>query len=250
MVLYTFLAGITYLLEYVILVFFNSYVYYPEILKNQYLDSILGSISSNAIAVPMTGTYIGAFRLGWKWVLICTGIIIAIEEWFLHIDIYSHNWWKTYLTAIGLIIFFNIAKRWYSLLLNNNFAWTRYISLYFTCVLIQASLVFFIYTFWGPYHYEVEWFSHNTRDHIAFATAYIFVLSFVLTYLAYHQMKWIWRIVTILLTIPINGILLKIGILHMSKDWSLWHFFFLRVLILAILVGFNNYVFGNSKRNY
>lgn len=234
--LYTFLAGIVYLFEYVVLVLLKSYLYRPGILKDAYFDSILGAIVSDAFSVPMLGTFVAAFQLKWTWIVLIIGLFYLVEEFFLYINIYQHFWWRTPYTAVGLFIFFFIAKMWFLLLKESKTKITvRFLTLYFTNVLIQATLVYMIVAFFSMYHYKVGWFSDQTRDHVAFSSAYIFALSLIFTAIVFFRLNWRWKAVVIFATLSIDYFFLKNKILFLSPQWELGYFIPVRLLIVGIL---------------
>jgi hypothetical protein len=239
--LYTFLSGFTYLFEYVVLVIFNSYVYHPNILKNAYFDNILGAVVSDAFSVPMAGALIGALNLSWKWIFFITGIFLFIENLFLYTDVYAHFWWNFFYTGLGLIGCFFIAKKWYFLLQENLTIFVRFFTLYCTVILLQATIVFVLVAFFGLYHYKIGWFENATRDHVAFATAYILFLSFILTILTAYHFKWAIKIVVILLTNPFDWLFLKLDIIQLSSGWSLGYFLLVRLGILILLALFDHF---------
>lgn len=240
-VLYTFLSGLTYLFEYVVLVIFKSYVYHPNVLRNAYFDNLLGAIVSDAFSVPMAGTLIGALNLSWKWILFIIGIFLFIENWFLYLNIYTHFWWNLFYTALGLIGCFFVAKKWYYLLQRKLSMFVRLFTLYCTSILVQSSTAFILVAIFNLYHYQIGWFENGTRDHVAFAVAYILFLSLLLTLLAAFHFKWVLKIIIISLTIPLDWFLLKLDILHLSYGWPLWCFLPLRMGILILLVLFNHF---------
>lgn len=237
--LYTFLAGIVYLFEYFVLVLFKSYVYKPGILKNAYFDSILGAIVSDAFSVPMLGVFVAAFQLKWLGIILIIGIFYVVEVFFLYLNIYQHFWWHTPYTAVGLVIFFFIAKKWF-LLLNRSFPNpVRFFTLYFTNVLIQATLVYVSVAFLGLYHYDIGWFHDQTRSHVAFSSSYIFALGIVFVSLVYFKADWKYSTAAILLTLPIDLIFLKMGILVLSSSWVIGYFFLVRLFLVSFLTAFN-----------
>jgi hypothetical protein len=201
----------------------------------------LGAVVSDAFSVPMAGALVGALKLSWKWILFITGIFLLIENLFLHADVYAHFWWNLFYTGIGLIGYFFIAKKWYSLLKENLTMLVRFITLYCTSILLQATVAFILVSFFNLYHYHIGWFENETRDHVAFATAYILFLSLILTSLAAFHFKWFWKIMIILLTMPVDLLLLKLDILQISDGWTLGYFLLLRLCILIILVLFNHF---------
>jgi hypothetical protein len=244
--LYTFISGLTYLFEYFILVIFKAYEYHPNILKNSYNDGIIGAIVSNVFVVPMTSVFVGAFQLSWKWMVFITGIVLFIEELFIYLGIYKLFWWKPVYTGVGLIIWYLIAKKLYPKLKGDLSLIIRFIILYFTNVLIQATLIFGLTVFFDVYHYEIGWFQNKTRDHIAFKNAYVFFLSLIFTPLVTFNIKWTWKIIVILLITPLDCLFLKFGILHLSTNWSFVHFILLRIAIVLILDFFSRFTLDNS----
>jgi hypothetical protein len=246
--LYTFLSGLTYLFEYNVLVIFNSYVYHPNVLKNAYFDNILGAVVSDAFSVPMAGALIGALNLSWKWIFFIVGIFLFIENLFLYSDIYTHFWWNLFYTGLGLIGCFSISKKWYFLLRENLTIFVRFFTLYCTGILLQATAAFVLVAFFDLYHYKIGWFKNATRDHVAFATAYILFLSLILTTLTAFHIKWPLKIIIILLTFPLDLLLLKLDILHISHEWSLGYFLLLRLGILILLVLFNYFFLKMDKK--
>lgn len=239
---YTFLAGIVYLFEYVVLILLKSYLYKPGLLKDAYFDSILGSIASNAFSVPMLGTFVAAFQLKWPWIVLIIGLFYLVEEFFLYINIYQHFWWRTPFTAIGLFLFFSIAKKWFLHLKGSMPNPIRFLTLYFTNVLIQATFVYVIVAFFGMYHYEIGWFHDKSRDHVAFSSVYIFALGLIFTAIIFFRFNWKWKAVIILATLFIDYFLLKNKILFQSPQWELGYFILLRFFIVGILQVFETFI--------
>lgn len=246
--LYTFISGLIYCFEYVVLILFNSYVYYPHLLKNAYFDSLVGAIVSNAFAVPMSAVFIAAVKPKWKWILFITLIFLMIESWFLKIEIYSHNWWRLLYTAMGLICCFLISVKWYSKL-TAKITWVvRFITIYFSGILIQSSIVFILVALLDLYHYEIGWFENESQDHIAFVTAYIMFLSSILSSLATFELKWLWKIIILIPTLLFDYLLFWFGILNLSAGWSLWYFIFIRLFFLVLLVSINDNLLSPNRR--
>ncbi len=239
--LYTFLSGLIYIFEYVVLVLFNSYTYYPNVLKNSFFDSNVGAIASNAFAVPMAAVFIAAVKPVWKWFLFFVGIFLIIESLFLYLGIFTHNWWRLPYTGIGIAILFYIAIKWYSKLKGNLTAAVRFPTLYFSCITLLGTAVFILSTFLELYHYKIGLFENGARDHIAFATPYFMFISFILTFLVNFNIKWLWKTITLVLMVVCDYLLLQYGILELSSFWSIWYFIILRFFVLVLLTFLNQY---------
>jgi hypothetical protein len=188
---FLFLTGAVYFFEYVVLVLLNSYVYYPEVLKNNYYDSILGSIPSNALSVPAAGLFIVVFQLRFLWTVGMAAIFMGIKSLFLMLDIYEHNWWRTYFTGIGLLFYFWLAKKFHIILQATNSGSIRFLMMYTVCVPLPTTTSFFLITVFEKLTYTVGWFDNGARDSIAFQAAYnMFFLSIFLTIAVLICFRW------------------------------------------------------------
>lgn len=237
--LYTFMGGITYLFEYIVLVLFKSYIYYPHILKEPYFDNIMGAVFSDALVVPATAMFVVAFNLSFWQILIPVGLIIGIEVLFEYLGIYKHFWWEFYYTFGGLLVAFYIAKRWHRLLKKPSSLYVHFATLYFTNLFLQASTVFFLAGVFGKFFYSVGWFLDPLRSSVAFSTLCILLLSFIFVSLVVFSLNWLWVIGGIGLMSLMNIVLFKLNILQLSESWSLGYFVILYFLIYIVLRGFN-----------
>ena len=244
---YTFIAGLIYCLEYFILVLFKSYEYYPHILNNKYFDNILGSIFSNAIIVPMTAAMIGTLQVNWGWSLLAIGIIISIEKLFLWLEIYQHFWWKIYYTALGLVICFLLAKLWDKKLRSGASFTVRLLTVFMSNLLFQSTFFYVLVAFGNLFLFQSGWFSNPARDHLAIVTAYTLFISVIFTFLVMKKIKWIGKVTVLFLITGLTGIFLYKGLLIMSNNWSLVHFFVLYFLILLILDAFDRWIFSTCN---
>ncbi|MNP37294.1 hypothetical protein D3C76_1307360 [compost metagenome] len=87
-------VGMIYVFEYVILVCLHSYTYYPHILSDPYMDSMMGAFISNFLTVPTVGLIMVIYRLRFRWTVIFAMLMIGIEWLFLKLGIYKHEWWR------------------------------------------------------------------------------------------------------------------------------------------------------------
>jgi hypothetical protein len=97
-ILYLFISGLTYLAEYFIMTWFNSYIYYPRIFKERYLDSIAGAVVSDAFSVPMLTVFVASF-------LLSTADFILLKS---HMLIITKGWSIFYFIIWRIAVFFMI----------------------------------------------------------------------------------------------------------------------------------------------
>lgn len=240
--LYLFVAGITYLFEYIVLVLCNAYVYLPKILTDSYFDNILGAVISDAFTIPMSASFVGAFQLNWLWTSVITIIIVGIEELFLKLHIYQHYWWKTSYTGLGVLLAFFMSKKLAIKLKNAPTRFVRGLTLYLTSLFVQANLVFILVAFFHSYFYKIGWFENPTRDHVSFSTAFILLLGLIMVFIVVSKISWIWKITLLLATSFFDIVLYQLNILHLSANWSIGYFLILRLIIIGMLMLTNRFV--------
>lgn len=109
---YLTILGITLNFETIILIFLKGYTYYPKILQNSpipFHDVLAGNLFSQ-FSVSATIVLVTVLNLRFYWYFIFAGIYGLIEALFLALGIYSHNWYKTWMTVVLLTLSFWLAK--------------------------------------------------------------------------------------------------------------------------------------------
>lgn len=112
---YLTLMGIVLNYETIIFIFFNAYAYYPMILKKPPMpiyDMLLGNLFSQT-SVAASALLVVVLNLRYYWFIFFAVAYGLIEELFLYLGIYSHNWYQTWMTVVSLPIYFYTAKIMY-----------------------------------------------------------------------------------------------------------------------------------------
>ncbi|HEX2927868.1 MAG TPA: hypothetical protein VHP38_16700 [Ruminiclostridium sp.] len=125
-------VGITLYFETVILIFFGAYAYYPMIIHSHsdpFNDILAGNLFSQ-FSVSTTALLVITLNLKYYWYFITGGIYGIIEELFIALGIYSHNWYRTWMTVIGLPILIWLVKKMYSKILQGIKPITYYVYIY------------------------------------------------------------------------------------------------------------------------
>ncbi|ADU29020.1 hypothetical protein [Evansella cellulosilytica] len=105
--------GFAFFFDYFVVSFFPGYTYRPKMIKNKYLDNVLGATLSQAVFVPFTAIFITAFRHGWLVKLLFACYFAVIEKIFTLIGIFKKGWWKTRYTFLLIPFYFYISDfRW------------------------------------------------------------------------------------------------------------------------------------------
>lgn len=230
---YFFIFGSSYFVDFVVLILFNGYEYKPHFIDSLWIDSTLGSIFSQGIAVPIASIVIAGFHLRWKAILTTTILFLGIEGLFLYLGIYEHHWWKVWYTGLLLPIGFYLAKFWYQLLINPS-KQVKFVTIYMTLVGYSTTLKFFLVLLLTSHFYSVGWFNDQVRDHLAANALYIFIYMIFVTTVIVLKFNWRWIIGILSFEVLLDYFFIQIGILKLAAHWGI-HYFVLLLIITLIL---------------
>jgi hypothetical protein len=183
------LSGIAGYFEDVVFIWLQSYHYYPRLLKNPYYDNTLGAYFSQVYYVSSVAVLIASFNLGFIWILFFTVMFVGIEYFFLALGIYKLYWWHPSYTAVGLFIYFWVAKRWYKSLLQVSSCWIRLSTLNFMNYILYGNIIV-IPVLAGHYHFFFGWFADPARDTIAVIIAYCIIRGFITAAVCFYRLHW------------------------------------------------------------
>lgn len=227
------MIGLSHIIEFVILVLFDSYTYIPLIiLHNPYYDSVMGALFSNSFALPATAMFIAVFQLSGVWVILFAGLFTCIEWLFVQLNVYEHHWWKYGYTTLGLLTYFGVAKAWYRYLQYPLRFGHQFLTL-FLCltgaVLMLEGLPMILFE---SRFYEVDWFEHRSRNTIALFSILSFNASLIFTYFLSYQNsfsyrkyaaeppQWLMYGLPLTLVLSIQLILFLTGIYQINSWWD------------------------------
>ncbi|MFC4808151.1 hypothetical protein [Paenibacillus sp. GCM10023250] len=187
--------------ETVVMIFLNAYVYDPDIIRdpklNPFNDALAGNLFSQ-FGVASSAVLLIIRRKPFYWYAIVAFIYSMVEVLFVHLDIYRHHWWKTWMTFIGLLLYFAISK-WLHVQFIRGVR-----PLYFKgYILLGMFPICTIPCIWGildlsgsmrcsttliPHHPRLSQYGLN----------FIFTsVAFPITIWGYYQRHWAWRIVSV-----------------------------------------------------
>ncbi|MEH7116499.1 hypothetical protein V7128_03610 [Neobacillus vireti] len=231
------MVGLGYIIEAVIYNFLSSYQYYPHIIKHEPIyDSALGAIASNALTLPVTATFLAAFRKNWLWAAFAIGLYAGIECLFLELHIYKHYWWKTYYTSIGLCFYFLLAKFLYHKLNRPLEGFFHTFCLYLIISPFSGSLQFIPIMLFSNRYYELGLFTNQAKDTTAFSTIFYLCASLVYVFMVKFLPlpQWVKYSVTGLCMYGATQLLRHVGILHSLVWWDTGYYIALSLLSLLL----------------
>jgi len=230
---YLTILGIVLIFETIILIFLKAYFYYPMLLQNSnfLFDRVLAGNLFSQFSVAATALLVTILKLDFHWFVIFAVIYSGIEEMFLALGIYSHNWYQTWMTFLGLLLYFWISKK-----------------IYVTIIQGVKPLVYYGYVFLGlfPLYVITILWGLMVSGYLEFSTTALFdpissrfflclamfaiPPAVVMMVIYYVRLQWIWKAIGILMLYlfyysggKLNLILIKEGwFLVVSTTTMLW----------------------------
>jgi len=232
---FLFISALAYLCEVVILFVFNSYVYKPGLFPDPIQESIYGHLVCNGFYWGGFSLLVAAFQLRHYWIYIISGFFMLTEVLFLKLDLYTHHWWRIYMTGLGVIAFLFVAKKWFLILKTKHNKLLRYITFYFIAwlLLLGPSVILLIL---NRQHFGIGLVRNYYRDDILFDAPYHLILSFVYIFFVNFLKKPYWKIVPLFVVLLSNFALGKLNILTFQNDWNLFYLTQLDFLCLLLYI--------------
>lgn len=209
--------GIAYLFEYVILNLLKGYKYKPKIMKNHFMDAILGAILSQGLYVPTAATYLTLFKKNWKWKISFSLFYYCIEKLFIRLKVYKVYWWKPIYTLALLNIYFYISDGFHKALSKQK-KWALSTAYYLSIEVIGVTLLYVLAVLrqirFGFGHI------HSWREHFIIAPLYSFILSYI-AFKTSSNPRNINRLFMLILNLTVDFILVRTGILKLNFNEKL-----------------------------
>jgi hypothetical protein len=247
-VFYLFATSITWLAEFVVLGLFNSYAYKPGVFKDMWAEDILGHLLTNSTLWPGTATLVSAYNLGYGWMVLLTGGYLVIEYLFMRLGIYEQHWWRFYMTAITVFLFFLISKYWFKIIHQRPYGLPRWITFYFIAFVL-IHLPFPLLSIFEKEHYMVPIFKDLYRSSAIFSLLYQLIESFLLVYFVCVLKKWYWKLMPFIIAIGVESILTKLRITIFLNGWNLFYTLLLSFLFLAAFILLEKYGLATDSDN-
>lgn len=215
------ILGATFHVEFVLLPILNAYRYFPKIFNDLFVDSVLGNYVSQ-ISVTATVVLATAYRIPTVWYLVIAGIYFLIEELFINLGIYQHNWYKTWYTSILILPLLWLSRKWYNYLQKCPKSIIYTISLYLGARAAFSLMIVFKF-FLSIEVYNVKTvFSEFTRNNSIFSVPAASIWIIIMVIIHQLNIKWIWKGGFFVLLFIIQYVLIKIvGVITIKDGWFL-----------------------------
>jgi hypothetical protein len=245
-------SGLAYFFEFIVFILLDSYHYFPDILSNHYDDNVLGSISSQALAVPIAVTFTAAFNLKNRWTLLFIGLFLLIEKCFLHLGVYEHYWWRTYYTFFFLLPAFFLGKVWYQKLSNRKTTILYFWSLFFALITVVTTIAWVLSALLHIVEIQPNLFDNRARDLVVGGVVYFSFVTLLYSLVIYYRNRNIFYYSgTVLFLLLIECFMIANRTLYVYGIWFLpiFHCIMLGVSSYIFRQYFPRYILGKTKKN-
>lgn len=233
------LLGSTVLFEIIFMSINKSYTYDPKILPESWNhfkvphptyythnESIIGNYFSQ-LSVSATAVLLAARELKVRWYVISILAYCLIEEWFLYLGIYKHNWYQTWMTCAGLAILFFVTKAMYANIRKGSGRILHFTYLLFGVFGIHPLISpgWFMYLL-GVQTFATSWFGGDYAANSGFFYAFLAMIQAPLVIAAYTlKPKWSWHILVVCFLFVQHYILYKLNINTFQYWWGFGVYF-------------------------
>jgi hypothetical protein len=219
--LYMTLTGFALIFETIVKIVFKAYMYFPKIIMNsQYDDSLAGNLFSQ-FSVGATALIVAVFQLRFYWYALLAGVYCLIEELFLAMGIFSHNWYRTWMTFVSLIIFFWLAKKLYFKIKEETKLWIYYLSIFAGMFTLDVVTLIWGLILSGFQDYSREYFSDPVTSRYLLGVLYFTVVATASMLIYFFRLKWKWKTIVFLALYGMNYLCDRLHIFYIKDGWFL-----------------------------
>ena len=243
-VFYLFTSAITWVGEFIVLGFFNSYGYKTGLFADPWAQNLLGHLLLNTTMYPAAATVMVAYSLRNIWIALVAVIFVLIEYLFMKLGIYEHHWWRFYMSVITVISFMLISRYWFSKINQKRYGLVRALTYYFVAILIihtPTPLLLLL----GKQHYQIGMINNLIGNlylsSIIIAFNYHLIVSFVLVLFACILKKWYWKLSALIIFPLVEFIFVKMNILILEDGWKLIYTIFIYEVCIAVFILIEKY---------
>lgn len=219
LVFYLFATSLPWLGEFAVLGLFNSYAYKPGVFDNPWAENIVGHLILNSTLWPGVAMLVVGYGLRSGGISLITAAFLLVEYLFLRAGIYEHHWWRYSMTAVTLVTYLMIAKKWFPMMNKNRHGLSRFITLYLAAVVI-IHLPLPLLLLYGKQYYHVAYAEDMYRSSTIFILFYHMAEAWVVMH-CFFLKKWFWKLVPYVISLGGQIFLASRNILIIQDDWRL-----------------------------
>ncbi len=207
--------------EAIIMFSLKSYSYYPMILRQLPLDDmVLGNLFSQ-FSITSSVILITVFNLKYYWYFIFAGIYSIIEELFISLGIYSHHWYRTWMTFSGFILLCWIAKKIYKSIPSDIKPVLLYTYVFFSFFNLYLITLSWIFKVSGIIDFNMGILPDSMRSYTLLAVSNMLIITIPCMVIYFSGLKLRWKAIVIVVLYFTVFIEYKMKLLLIKQGWFL-----------------------------
>lgn len=239
LVFYLYVAGFTWICEFIGLGMFNSYAYKTGFFTDIWAQNLLGHLILNSTLYPSAAIVVVTNSRRYAWIALFASFFTSVEYLFINLGIYDQHWWRYYMTIIVVVIFLLIVSKWFDKINHGSNKLTRTITFYFVAMVIVHMPAPILLLMGKQYYYIglINNFVGNFyRSSIIIIFLYHIIECFLLVLFSCILKKWYWRVLPFIISLISQIIFAKMGILVMEGHWKLIYTLLIYEIAIAIFI--------------
>jgi hypothetical protein len=239
LVFYLFSASLAWIGEFIVLGLFNSYAYKTGVFSDIWAQNLLGHLILNTTLYPAAATMMVAFSFRYGWVFFVAALFTFIEYLFVQQGLYEQHWWRYYMTIIAVVGLLSFYNKWFEKINNNCNRLTRAITFYFVAMIIihiPAPLLLLMEKQYYQINLVNRLFVDPYLSSIVIIFFYHLIESFLLVLFTCIFKKWYWKVLPFIISITVQSILVRMGILILKNGWNLLYMLISYEIFIALFI--------------
>jgi hypothetical protein len=244
LVFYLFSASLAWIGEFIVLGLFNAYDYKTGVFSNPWAQNLLGHLILNTSLYPAAAIVMVAFSFRYGWVFFVAALLTSTEYVFVKRGLYVQHWWRYYMTIITVVGILSFDNKWFAKIIKNCNALTRNITFYFVAMIIihiPAPILLLL----EKQYYQIDLVNRIFVDVYLSSIIIIFfyhvIESLLLVVFTCILKKWYWKLMPFGISIAVQSILLRMGILIIKNGWNLFYTLVIYEIFIAAFILIEKY---------
>lgn len=247
LVFYLFATSLPWLGEFIVLGLFDSYAYKPGLFQSPWAENLAGHLILNSTLWPGTAMLVTGYDIGYGGMTLISAAFLLIEYLFVKAGLYEHHWWDYYMTAVALIVFLAVTKKWFRVMNDKRYGITRFITLYLAAVVVihlPAPLLLLA----GKQYYSVGLAPDMYLSSTIFILFYQIAETMVVMYL-FLLGRWYGKLLAYFIALAGHLFLAGRNILVLQDGWHIAYTLLLYALVLTLCLLMAKYTLRAGRSN-
>jgi len=210
--------GMTYFVEVLLLLITNAYAYYPKIASDSFHESLIGNFFSQ-YSVSASAVLISTLDLNFWWRIGFSIAYFLIDVLFVRLQIYSLNWYHSWYTLVGFLIYSWIIMKWHKKVFAHPSK-----TIYFTTLLLGTfslggNAIGTTLNFLEIRRFGIGLYEQASKDNTATGILYGILIIFILIPLCRMKSHPVIKCLILLALCVFDYILFRIGVIKSKEGW-------------------------------